>query len=147
MILMALLLPQTLTAATSPTYPENARNTEKDKNGPMPALEALAGMRVPPGFRVSLFAAEPQVAQPVSMNFDDRGRLWVSECFSYESSGGPWNQPIRDRITCLCAHGGLAGMPAVSIPGALADGAPVGLLIVGGPGTDATLVHVARAMA
>ncbi len=55
--------------------------------------------------------------------------------------------PMRDRILCLCAHGGLAGMPAVSIPGATVDGAPVGLLVVGAPGTDATLVHVARAMA
>ncbi len=39
----------------------------------------------------------------------------------------------RDRILCLCAHGGLAGMPQVSIPGATVDGLPVGLSIVGGP--------------
>ena len=43
----------------------------------------------------------------------------------------------RDRILCLCAHGGLTGMPQVSIPGAAVDGLPVGLSIVGGPGTDA----------
>ncbi len=55
--------------------------------------------------------------------------------------------PIRDRILCLCAHGGLAGMPAVSIPGAVVDGAPVGLQIVGAPGSDAMLVGVAEAMA
>jgi len=55
--------------------------------------------------------------------------------------------PIRDRITCLCAHGGLAGVPAVSLPGADVDGAPVGLLIIGAPGSDAMLVRVAQAMA
>src|SRR5271170_2535568 len=51
----------------------------------------------------------------------------------------------RDRILCLCAHGGLTGVPQVSIPGAEVDGLPVGLSIVGGPGTDATLVAVAVA--
>jgi amidase len=54
--------------------------------------------------------------------------------------------PMRDRITCLCAHGGLTGVPQVSIPGAVLDGLPIGLSIVGGRGTDATLVAVARAM-
>jgi amidase len=55
--------------------------------------------------------------------------------------------PLRDRITCLCAHGGLTGVPQVSIPGTVVDGLPIGLSIVGGHGTDATLVAVARAMA
>jgi amidase len=52
----------------------------------------------------------------------------------------------RDRILCLCAHGGLTGVPQVSIPGAEVDGLPVGLSIVGGSGTDATLVAVAGAL-
>jgi len=55
--------------------------------------------------------------------------------------------PLRERILCLCAHGGLTGVPQVSIPGAMLDGAPIGLSIVGGHGTDATLVAVARALA
>ena len=54
--------------------------------------------------------------------------------------------PLRDRITCLCAHGGLAGHPQVNIPGATIDGLPVGLSIVGARGSDATLVAVAQAM-
>ena len=53
----------------------------------------------------------------------------------------------RDRILCLCAHGGLAGMPQVSIPGSTVDGLPVGLSIVGGRGADASLVAVAQALA
>ena len=53
----------------------------------------------------------------------------------------------RDRILCLCAHGGLTGVPQVSIPGAAVDGLPVGLSVVGGPGCDATLVAVAAALA
>ena len=54
--------------------------------------------------------------------------------------------PLRDRITCLCAQGGLAGHPQVSLPGATVDGLPVGLSIIGARGSDATLAAVARAM-
>ena len=54
--------------------------------------------------------------------------------------------PMRDRITCLCAQGGLAGHPQVSLPGATVDGLPVGLSIIGPRGSDATLVAVARAL-
>ena len=54
--------------------------------------------------------------------------------------------PLRDRITCLCAHGGLTGVPQVNLPGATVEGAPVGLSIIGGHGTDATLVAVAQAL-
>ena len=52
----------------------------------------------------------------------------------------------RDRILCLAAHGGLTGVPQVSIPGATVDGLPIGMSIVGGYGTDATLVAVAKAV-
>jgi amidase len=54
--------------------------------------------------------------------------------------------PVRDRILCLCAHGGLTGVPQVSLPGATVDGLPVGLSILGAPGTDAMLAGVALAM-
>ena len=54
--------------------------------------------------------------------------------------------PLRDRINCLCAQGGLAGHPQVSLPGATVDGAPVGLSIIGARGADASLIAVAQAM-
>jgi amidase len=53
---------------------------------------------------------------------------------------------VRDRITCLAAHGGLAGHPQLNLPGADVDGAPVGLSIVGARGADAELIAVAIAM-
>jgi amidase len=53
----------------------------------------------------------------------------------------------RDRILCLCAHGGLTGAPQVNIPGCTVDGLPIGLSIVGGHGSDAALVAVAAALA
>jgi amidase len=51
--------------------------------------------------------------------------------------------PLRDAILCLCAHGGLAGHPQVSIPGTLADGRPVGLSLLAARGADAALVRLA----
>ena len=58
----------------------------------------------------------------------------------------PELDPLRDRITCLCAQGGLTGVPQVNLPGASVDGAPIGLSIIGGRGSDATLVALAQAM-
>ena len=43
-------------------------NTEKDLSIPlMPAAEAAAKFQVPPGFKVSVFAAEPDVQNPIPM--------------------------------------------------------------------------------
>jgi amidase len=54
--------------------------------------------------------------------------------------------PLRARISCLTSHGGLTGVPQVSLPGATVDGLPVGLSILGARGSDAALVAVAKAM-
>ena len=58
--------------------------------------EAARAMTVPPGFRVTLFAGEPDVVQPIAMAIDDRGRLWVAEAYSYPRRV-PNNQ-AKDRI-------------------------------------------------
>ncbi|MDW3192066.1 MAG: HEAT repeat domain-containing protein [Cytophagales bacterium] len=48
--------------------------------------EALASFKMAPGYEVSLFASEqefPDLANPVQMSFDDKGRLWVGVMPSY----------------------------------------------------------------
>jgi putative membrane-bound dehydrogenase-like protein len=50
---------------------------------PVPPNEAAARMTLPDGFRATLFAGEPDVVQPIAFTLDDRGRLWVVECYSY----------------------------------------------------------------
>ena len=45
--------------------------------------DAAKAMTVPEGFRVTLFAGEPDVHQPIGFTVDDRGRLWVAESYSY----------------------------------------------------------------
>ena len=40
-------------------------------------------MTLPPGFKATLFAGEPDVQQPIAFAIDHRGRLWVAEGFTY----------------------------------------------------------------
>ena len=47
------------------------------------AAEAAAKMVVPPGFKVQVGAAEPDVNQPIAMAIDDRGRVWIAEAYEY----------------------------------------------------------------
>ena len=46
---------------------------------PLVPEEAMETLRVAPGFRVELVAAEPLVEDPVAMAWDERGRLYVVE--------------------------------------------------------------------
>lgn len=41
--------------------------------------EAIAKMRPAPGLKVELFAAEPLLANPVALNFDEKGRCYLVE--------------------------------------------------------------------
>ena len=45
--------------------------------------EAVKKITLPPGFKATLFAGEPDVKQPIAMAIDDRGRLWVAENYTY----------------------------------------------------------------
>ncbi|MFM7042227.1 MAG: PVC-type heme-binding CxxCH protein, partial [Planctomycetaceae bacterium] len=53
--------------------------------GPRAPEETRRGIRVPPGYRVELVAAEPDVLDPVAFDWDDAGRLWVVEMADYPS--------------------------------------------------------------
>jgi putative membrane-bound dehydrogenase-like protein len=50
--------------------------------------EALSHFKVADGFEVQLFASEPDVRQPVTMTFDERGRLWVIQYLQYPNPAG-----------------------------------------------------------
>ncbi|MBL9117082.1 MAG: DUF1080 domain-containing protein [Verrucomicrobiaceae bacterium] len=67
---------------------------------PNPVQDKLvAGMKLTAGFQAELIAAEPTIAQPIAFCFDERGRIWVAEAFSY-----PNRQPEgqgKDRISIL----------------------------------------------
>ena len=39
--------------------------------------------RLPEGFEIQLVASEPEIAKPMNMAFDDRGRLWLTDTVEY----------------------------------------------------------------
>ncbi|HYT91491.1 MAG TPA: PVC-type heme-binding CxxCH protein, partial [Gemmataceae bacterium] len=62
--------------------------------------ESLKRLQVPPGWEVTVFAAEPDIINPVAFTIDERGRLWVVECFEYPKRTPRGKKP-RDRIKIL----------------------------------------------
>ncbi|HEY6227557.1 MAG TPA: PVC-type heme-binding CxxCH protein, partial [Verrucomicrobiae bacterium] len=73
-------------------------NSETSGAGPIPAAEAVSKMQLPPGFKATVFAAEPDVQNPIAMAWDARGRLWVAENYTYAESAKHYDLNLRDRI-------------------------------------------------
>ena len=73
-------------------------DTEPDKSPLMPAEAAAQAFRVPEGFRVSVFASEPEVRNPIAMTWDPRGRLWVAENYTYAERSARFDLRFRDRV-------------------------------------------------
>ena len=49
----------------------------------LPADRAAQEATLPTGFAMKVFAAEPDVVQPIAFCLDDRARLWVAEAMTY----------------------------------------------------------------
>lgn len=71
----------TYTDAVIPNY--ERRNPPPKFQAPLTPAESMSLMQVPVGFELQLFASEPQVINPIFMNWDERGRLWVAETVDY----------------------------------------------------------------
>lgn len=98
-----LLLSAAAAAADFPVPP----NTEKSPDGPMEPAEVCRTARLPPGFTLLTFAAEPDVQNPIAICTDARGRLWAAENYTWAGSGlGSWNDDLRDRIVVLADRDG-----------------------------------------
>ncbi|MFT5525962.1 MAG: putative heme-binding domain-containing protein, partial [Pirellulaceae bacterium] len=98
-LLIVFAMPATLPAA-DPTPPSTA--------------EQLKGFNLPPGFEIQLVVSDPDIGQPMNLNFDARGRLWLTHSIEYpypakgegvepdrgRFAGGGENEP-RDRLTII----------------------------------------------
>jgi len=90
------------------------------EEGPLPVAESLRRMSVPDDLVVEAVLSEPQIGQPLFLDFDERGRLWVMNYRQYPHPAGltavsrdkflrtvydgkpeppPRHVPGRDRIT------------------------------------------------
>lgn len=75
-----------------------------DPGGFAPA-EAAKRMRPADGLAVRLFAAEPDVRQPIFVKCDDRGRVWTIQYLQYPNPAGlkrvkvdRWSRTVYDRV-------------------------------------------------
>ena len=83
--------PPALSYVTPEVPIPNYENPEEEplKQEPLPPEHTLAYTQVPEGFEVTLFASEPEIVNPIAMNWDERGRLWVLETLDYPNNKYP----------------------------------------------------------
>lgn len=87
------------TDAVIPNYEK--RDPAPKLQAPLSAAESQKLMQVPPGFELELFAQEPDIINPISMAWDERGRLWVIETVDYPNTVRDENGIGDDRIKIL----------------------------------------------
>ncbi len=85
--------------ASIPNYEE--RDPPPQLQEPLSPEESLALTQIPPGFELSLFASEPDIKKPVSMAWDEKGRLWLLETTDYPNDIRPANGEGNDKIKIL----------------------------------------------
>ena len=85
-------------ATNSPFAPElkefvenfkpNTRATAYTQRQALSPAESLSRLDPAPGYKVELAANEPDVRQPLDLQFDHRGRLWVVQYIQYPYPAG-----------------------------------------------------------
>jgi putative heme-binding domain-containing protein len=70
------------------------------KTGPLTPEQEQKAFHLPPGFEISLVAAEPAIGKPINMAFDPKGRLWITQSREYPFPA-PTNRIARDAIKIL----------------------------------------------
>jgi len=76
-------------------------NSERELGEPLSPAAALASLKLPDGFTASLFAAEPQVQNPIAAAVDAQGRIWVAENYTYAERTQRFDLQLRDRVVVL----------------------------------------------
>lgn len=90
-------------------------------------FNAIQRMKVPEGLKISLWAAEPMLANAVAFDFDEKGRLFAAETYRYRTSvldirDYMWtleddlaNRTIEDQHAGILKHFGPEGLKELSI--------------------------------
>ena len=82
-----------------PSWPPAVRKTA-EKAPVLSAEEEMKTLVLPPGYRVELVAKEPLVIDPIAIDFDADGRMWVLEMpgFMSEPGGANSREPINNVV-------------------------------------------------
>jgi putative heme-binding domain-containing protein len=105
------------------------------KSDPRTPAEEQQCFHLPPGFAIELVASEPAIGKPINLNFDDRGRIWLTQSLEYPFPASPGRKP-RDVIKILESTRGDGVADKVTT---FADGLniPIGIL----PITNGAIVY------
>src|SRR5678815_4462906 len=79
--------------------PRDAVSGKLPSAPPTPAREAAKTFRVLDGFRMDLLAAEPMVASPVAIAYDENGRAYVCEMRDYPYTDKAHHQRNQENPT------------------------------------------------
>ncbi|MFT7669087.1 MAG: putative membrane-bound dehydrogenase-like protein [Planctomycetota bacterium] len=69
--------------------------------GPTSALQAHDGFQLNEAFEISLVASEPLIVNPICIDWDDTGRLWVAQTPGYPNKSGDSGLKPSDSISVL----------------------------------------------
>jgi putative heme-binding domain-containing protein len=90
-VLLAITMFGSAQAADSP-FAAGVRSAD-----PQSPSDQQASFELPEGFEIELVASEPDVAKPMNLAFDTRGRLWVTDSYEYPFAA-PLDRPGKDAI-------------------------------------------------
>lgn len=76
-------------------------STHVRTTGPLTPAQEQSTFVLPRGFEIDLVAAEPDIAKPLNLAFDARGRLWVTSTVEYPYPVTDENAIPRDSIRVL----------------------------------------------
>jgi putative heme-binding domain-containing protein len=91
-------------------YATVIRRTAQDT--PLTPQQSMDLFKVPDDLEVDLVLSEPTISQPLFINFDERGRLWVMEYLQYPEPAGltllskdAWWRAVYDKVPLPPPHG------------------------------------------
>ncbi|MCC7423986.1 MAG: HEAT repeat domain-containing protein [Planctomycetaceae bacterium] len=99
---------------------------------PLTAAEQQTKFHLPPGFKIELVAAEPDVPKPININFDRHRRMLVT-CSTEYPFAAPPDRPHHDTIRLITDANGDALFDKVRVS-TFAKGLNIPIGVVGVPG-------------
>ncbi len=79
---------QTDKTASKPIVSQFSGHTSPAQDHPLSPAESARSFKVPDDLEIEQVLAEPVVRQPVFLNFDERGRMWVVQYLQYPAPAG-----------------------------------------------------------
>lgn len=86
--------------AKSRGTPLDRRVKHTELQNSLPVEESMKLIQVPVDFQLELFASEPDIVNPIALNWDEKGRMWAVEAYDYPNNH-VLNDPGEDRIKIL----------------------------------------------